>query len=108
MLSGIEYQKVVYVSADICCPGTEIALTAGGLAVIEPIELGLSPALCNDIENWQKWFDRVFDATTIPEERYAALGNRFDEEGQRLADRVQEELGADWTVEYEPQGGWRL
>jgi hypothetical protein len=99
--------KAVYVSADTNCSGIEVK-SPEGLEMIQPSELGLSPRLCSDIFWWQKWFDGVFNLTADHVERFRLLGQGFDEIGKLLADRVQQELGSDWQVLYEPQGGWRL
>jgi hypothetical protein len=98
---------VVSVSADCDGWGIEIKRPGIGLVMTEPAELGLSPPLRTDIRYWQEWFNGVFHHCN-PEERYARLGARFDEVGYSIAERVAQELGSDYRVLYEPQGGWRI
>jgi hypothetical protein len=99
--------NVVYVSADANCSGIEVKMP-DGLVMTPPLELGLSHRLCSDLHLWQKWFDGVFGLTANHVERFKLLGQGFDEVGMQLAYRVLQELGVEWQVMYEPQGGWRL
>jgi hypothetical protein len=100
-------RTVVYISADCSCSGIEVKDKEGQLVMTDPAELGLSLPLCFRLHSWQQWYDGVFNLFQ-PHERYLALGDRFDEVGQRLAEQVAQELGATYQVFYEPQGGWRL
>jgi hypothetical protein len=99
--------KVIYVSADIGGSGIELKQPKGGLVMVWPADLNLSAALWSDLRDWQRWFNGVFDRHRA-EERYTVLGDAFDEAGKQLAERVAQELGAEYQVVYEPQGGWRL
>jgi hypothetical protein len=99
--------RMVYVSADCCGSGVEVKDDEGRLVMTWPPEFGLSPHLGADLRTWQHGFDDVFSRCDPPE-RYAVLGDRFDEAGQRLSERVAQELGDGYQVVYEPQGEWRL
>ena len=98
----------VHVTADIRCYGTEVREAhdpARQLVMTPPAELGLSDRLAGDFRSWQWWFDGVVDLCGV-EERFAILGDRFDEVGRQLAERVAAELGPAVRVTYGPQGGW--
>lgn len=98
----------VHVAADIRCFGTEVRRADDPerhLVITAPADLGLSDKLTYDFRSWQWWFDGVVDLCVL-EERYDYLGDKFDEVGQRLAERVAAELGPWVRVTYGPQGGW--
>src|SRR5262245_10083965 len=75
--------QVVYVSADCNGTGIEVKAGDGPLVMTDPAELGVSLPLRGNIANWQRWYDGVFGLFE-PAERYAALGDKFDEVGRRL------------------------
>jgi hypothetical protein len=100
----------VHVAADMGCFGTEVRAADDQerhLVMTPPSDLGLSDKLASDFRSWQWWFDGVVDLCGL-EERFAVLGDRFDEVGRHLAERVAAELGPSVRVTYGPQGGWCL
>ena len=100
----------VFVTADIGCYGVEVRAADDpecGLVATPPEELGLSDKLVRDFQLWQDWFDGVVGLCGL-EGRFEVLGDRFDEVGRQLADRVVAELGPAIGVGYVAQGGWCL
>ena len=98
----------VHVAADIRGFGTEVRRVDDpdrNLVMTPPAELGLSEKLVYDFRSWQSWFDSVVDLCGL-DERFKCLGDKFDEVGQQLAQRVAIELGSTVRVTYGPQGGW--
>lgn len=98
----------VYVSADMLCTGIEVRAADDSerrLVVTQPAELGLSKQLVADFQLWQRWFDAVVNLRGL-EDRFDYLGDKFDDVGRELAERVAAELGQAVRVVYEPQGGW--
>ncbi len=98
----------VHISADISGTGVEVRAADDEerrLVMIPPSELGLPDRLVFEIRSWQRWFDEVVYLLGL-EGRIDALGDKFDEVGQTLAERVAAELGPAYRVVYGPQGGW--
>lgn len=98
----------VVVSADMLCSGIEVRRADDPerlLVMTPPSELGLSDQLVYGFRSWQRWFDSVVDQCGL-EKSFAALGDKFDEVGWQLAERVAAELGPSVHVVYVPQGGW--
>jgi hypothetical protein len=98
----------VHVAADLRCYGTEVRRADDPdrhLVVVPPAELGLSDRLAYDFRSWQWWFDGVVDLCGL-DERFEVLGDKFDEVGHALAQRLAAELGPAVRVRYHPQGGW--
>ena len=98
----------VHVAADILCFGTEVRAADDPerhLVMTQPAKLGLSDKLVYDFRSWQWWFDGVVDLCGL-DERFVFLGDKFDEVGHQLAERVAAELGPSIRVTYGPQGGW--
>ena len=90
------------------CTGIEIRAADGParhLVVTQPAELGLSKQLVADFQLWQRSFDAVVSLRGL-EDRFDYLGDKFDDVGLELAQRVAAELGKVVRVVYEPQGGW--
>jgi hypothetical protein len=98
----------IYVSADMLCSGVEVRAATDPelrLVMTPPAELGLSDKLVGDFRSWQMWFDAVVNLYGL-EARFEPLGDKFDEVGQQLGERVAAELGKSVGVVYVPQGGW--
>ena len=98
----------VHIAADIRCFGKEVRAADDPerrLVMTPPAELGLSDKLVGNFRSWQWWFDGVVDLCGL-EERFEYLGDKFDEVGRQLAERVAAELGPSVRVTYGPQGGW--
>jgi hypothetical protein len=101
-------RNTVFVIADIGCYGIEVRAAddpEGAVVVTPPEDLGLSDKLVRDFQLWQGWFDGVVGLCGM-EGRFEVLGERFDEVGRQLAERVASELGQAVSVGYVAQGGW--
>lgn len=73
----------------------------GQMGDIDPLSLGITPDVANDLQRWAAKFDAMLNledpaSTSIPPEVEAAL----DAQGRMLSDRLARELGPKAHVRY--------
>lgn len=90
---------------EIQCFPTWVA-RAGVYENVSPESLGVSATLAGALSDWAHRWDATYDLVNDPESpsfRSSAEERSFWEDGRKLADRLQAELAAEWTVHFEPE-----
>lgn len=73
----------------------------------DPTELPVSASLAAELMRWSDRFDSIFAAGASSSVGFATMreDEEFSQWGASLARRLQEELGADYSVAYEYEPG---
>jgi hypothetical protein len=72
---------------------------------VDPESLRISPELSACLRRWSDRWDSTYDLVNDPGNPRFSSADReraFWREGTELAQRLREELGTGWTVEYDP------
>ena len=72
---------------------------------LDPGDLPISNDLQSALVEWAERFDETVDQDSQPGSGFATPeeAQTFVADGETLAQRLREELGDDWYVEYEPE-----
>ena len=69
---------------------------------VDIADMAISRGLARDISSWDHEYQSTFNDEYPPDSGFDSLGesNRHSNEGRCLAERLQQELGSEYVVEY--------